>query len=101
MTKTTMIRFLNSLNKLEMYKKELRIKSKLPLYLNDTLIGLLLSDGFIERTSPTSGARLTISFGAKYEGYLNHLCKLFEPYTNTEPSLISVYNKKTDNSHEV
>ena len=41
MTKTTLIRYLNSLEKLENYKKELRSKTKLSLYLNDVLIGLL------------------------------------------------------------
>lgn len=47
MNKTTMIRYLNSLDKLEGYKKQYRSKSKLPLYLNDVLIGLLLSDGHL------------------------------------------------------
>ena len=73
MNKTTMIRFLNSLEKLENYQKELRSKSKLSLYLNDVVIGLLLSDGYLERSSPTSGVRLTISFGAKHSAYLMHL----------------------------
>jgi hypothetical protein len=66
MNKTTMIRFLNSLNKLEGNKKEFRSKSKLSMYLNDVLIGLILSDGYLERSSPTSAVRLTVSFGAKH-----------------------------------
>jgi len=101
MNKTTMLRFLNSLNKLEGKKKEYRSKSKLPLYLNDVLIGLLLSDGHLERTSPTSAVRLSVSFGAKHAPYLHHLYDLFEPYTNTGPASISVINKKTNTSHEV
>lgn len=101
MNKTTMIRFLNSLNKLEGKKKEYRSKSKLPVYLNDVLVGLLLSDGYLERTSPTSGVRLTVSFGAKHSLYLQHLYDLFEPYTNTGPTSISVVNRKTETSHEV
>ena len=116
MNKTTMIRFLNSLippysptswgvrggiEKLENYKKDLRSKSKLSLYLNDVVIGLLLSDGYLERSSPTSGVRLTISFGAKHSAYLMHLFNLIEPYTNTRPTSISVYNKQTKTNNEV
>jgi hypothetical protein len=101
MNKTTMLRFLNSLDKLEGNKKEYRSKSKLPLYLNDVLIGLLLSDGHLERTSLTSAVRLSVSFGAKHSPYLHHLYDLFEPYTNTGPASISVNNKKTNTSHEV
>jgi hypothetical protein len=101
MNKTTMIRFLNSLNKLEDYKKEYRSKSKLSLYLNDVLIGLLLSDGHLERSSPTSAVRLSVSFGAKHSLYLLHLYDLFEPYTNTGPVSVCVNNKKTQTKHEV
>ena len=101
MNKTSMIRFLNSLNKLENHKKELRSKSKLSIYLNDVLIGLLLSDGYLERSSRTSGVRLTISFGVKHLAYLMYLFNLFEPYTNTEPTSISVYNKQTKTNYEV
>lgn len=91
-----MIRYLNSLQKLEEYKKEYRNKSELPLYLKEVLIGLLLSDGHpLERSSPTSAVRLSVSFGAKHSSYLLHLYDLFEPYTNTGPASISVFNKKT------
>jgi hypothetical protein len=96
-----MIRFLNSLEKLESLKKEFRSKSKLSLYLNDVFIGVLLSDGYLEKSSPTSGARLTISFGAKHSAYLMHLFNLVEPYTNTNPVSISVYNKQTKTNNEV
>lgn len=101
MNKTTMIRFLNQLEKLEDSKKDLRGKSKLSLYLNDVLIGLLLSDGYLERSSPTSGVRLTVSFGAKHSAYLMQLYNLFEPYTNTKPTSISVHNKQTKTNNEV
>jgi len=96
-----MIRYLNSLKKLEGNKKEYRSKSKLSMYLNDVLIGLILSDGYLERSSPTSAVRLTISFGAKHSGYLLHLYDLFEPYTNSAPVSINVYNKKTKTNNEV
>lgn len=101
MNKTTMIRYINSLKKLEGNKKEFRSKSKLSKYLNDVLIGLILSDGYLEKSSPTSAARLTVSFGAKHSKYLLHLYDLFEPYTNSSPVSINVYNKKTETNNEV
>ena len=55
----------------------------------------------MERSSPTSGVRLTISFGVKHLAYLNHLFNLLEPYTNTNPTSISVYNKQTKTYNEV
>ena len=101
MNKTTMLRYLNSLQKLEDYKKKYRSKSKLPVYLNDVLIGLLLSDGHLERSSPTSAVRLSVGFSAKHPPYLLHLYDLFKPYTNTGPASISVYNKKTQTDNKV
>lgn len=101
MNKTTLLRFLNSLNKLDNKKKEFRILSELPLYLNDVLIGLLLSDGHLERTSSTSFVRLSISFGVKHLEYLLYLYKLFESYTNTSPTTIDVLNKKINTIHQV
>jgi hypothetical protein len=101
MNKTTLLRYINSLTKLPAYKQEYRLKSRLPRYLNDVLVGLLLSDGHLEKSSPTSGARLTVSFGSKHSSYLNFLYKLFEPYTNTEPTSISVLNKRTNVTSEV
>jgi len=101
MTKTTMIRFLNSLNKLEDYKREYRGRSEFPLFLIDVLIGLLLSDGHLDRSSPTSGVRLSVSFGVKHSAYLLYLYDLFESYTNTGPASISVYNKKTQTNNGV
>lgn len=64
MNKTTLLRYINSVKKLPVHKQEYRMKSKLPRYLNDVLVGLLLSDGHLEKTSLTSGARLTVSFGS-------------------------------------
>lgn len=96
-----MIRFLNSLNGLDSYKKSLRSKSKLSLYLDGVIMGLLLSDGYLERTSPTSAVRLTVSFGAKHSAYLMYLFDLFEAYTNTSATTIDVYNRQTKSYNKV
>jgi len=81
--------------------KNLRITNELPIYLGDVLIGLLLSDGSLERTSSTSAVRLSISFSEKHREYLEFLYNLYKPYINTEPALIRVYNRKTNSYNNV
>lgn len=65
------------------------------------MIGLLLSDGSLERTSSTSAVRLSISFSEKHREYLEFLYNLYKPYINTEPALIRVYNRKTNSYNNV
>ena len=94
-------RFINSLFKIsERYKITYRIV-KLPYYLHMMLIGLLLSDGSIERPTNTGAARLSVVFGLKNSPYLLHLFNLLEPYTNSPPDIASVYNKKTNSNNMV
>jgi len=45
MKNLTIKRYVLKTLKLENYKKDYRLLPKLPKYLNDTLLGLLLSDG--------------------------------------------------------
>lgn len=99
--KTALLRFINSLNKLDDTKRFFRSQSTLPLYLQDVLVGLLLSDGHLEKSSPTSFARLSVSFGAKHRDYLILLYELFEMYTNTPPKAITVNNNRTKTTHEI
>lgn len=104
MKKTTMIRFLNTVLKsksLSEREKFMRTRNELPVYLQEVLIGLMLSDGSLERTSPTSGVRLTVSFGKKHSEYLKFLYNLYKPYANSEPVNIQVFNKKTDSYNNV
>jgi LAGLIDADG DNA endonuclease family len=100
--KTTLLRFLNALYKnltIENYKIEYRSKLSMPSYLNQVLIGLLLSDGSIEKSSPTSLARLSVMFGLLHASYLLHLFNLFEPYTDSSVRTINTFNKRTNTSH--
>jgi hypothetical protein len=88
MKKTTLIRFLNSVlrdKSLSEKDKYLRTVNVLPNYLSEVLIGLMLSDGSLERVSPTSGVRLSVIFGVKHSEYLMFLYSLFKPYINAEP----------------
>ena len=99
--KTTLKRFLNSLYKncKDLYKIEYRNKLSMPYYLHQVLIGLLLSDGFLEKSSPISTVRLSITFGILHVGYLFHLFVLFEPYTDSGVQIIKVNNKKINTKY--
>lgn len=69
--------------------------SRLPEYLEQVAIGLLLSDGSIERQSQTGGARMSAMLGFGTLPYLLHLYVLFEPYIDNGPSFLDVNDKKT------
>lgn len=64
--------------------------------LGEVMIGLMLSDGSLERSSSTSGVRLFICFSKKHAEYLKFIYDLYKPYIT-----IKVYNKKTDSYNEV
>lgn len=99
--KTTITRFLKGLYKniFDEYKIGYRSKLIMPSYLNQVLIGLLLSDGSLEKSSVTSLARLSVMFGTLHISYLLHLYNLFEPYNDSLVRIIEVYNKKTKSEH--
>ena len=104
MKKTTITRYLNTVMKNELLTnkdKFIRTRNELPIYLGEVMIGLMLSDGSLERSSSTSGARLCVNFGKKHEEYLNFLYDLYKPYINTNPVSIKVFNKKTDSYNDV
>ena len=84
----------------EIYKLEYK-NIELPLYLHQVIIGLLLSDGSLEKSSPTSETRLSVSFGLINSPYLFHLYNLLEPYCNSPPNFFSVYNKKTNSNNTI
>jgi LAGLIDADG DNA endonuclease family len=100
--KTTILRFINKLLKHfddNDYKKAYRKKVIMPLFLDQVLIGLLLSDGSLERHSLIVLVRLSVIFSSKHLPYLLHLFNLFEPYTDSGVRLIEVYNKKNNTKY--
>ena len=79
---------INNTNTLEFnnkYKKEY----KLTEFQKEALIGLILGDGFLERTKPNHSTRLRIeqSYPEKEE-YFNHLYLLFKPLVSINPSIL-------------
>jgi hypothetical protein len=59
------------------------MKDILPKNLHHILIGLMLGDGHIYKTSPTSNSRFEISFGKDRELFAKWIGVLFKDYSNT------------------
>lgn len=90
MTDLTLKRYILKYLKLNDYKSDYRLRLKLPKYLNDTLIGLLLSDGGLQKSTDTSNVRLSVTMSMLNSPYLFHLYNLFEPYIDTNLNFLDV-----------
>lgn len=97
MNNLTIKRYILKLLKLNNYKKDYRLNIKLPMYLHYTLIGLLLSDGGLERFSETSNVRLSVIMSIKSYPYIFHIYNLFEPYIDTELNVLNIKNTNNIN----
>jgi hypothetical protein len=62
----------------------------LPENLHSILIGLMLGDGHIYKTSPTSNSRFEISFGKDRASFADWIGGLFKEYSNTGIIVIPV-----------
>src|SRR5579871_7054788 len=100
MDNLTLKRYLLKTLKIEDYKKDYRLND-LPFYLKSVLIGLLLSDGALERSSITSLVRLNVIMSMKNYSYILHLYNLFEPYINDDVKIIDIKNKNQLNNIKI
>ena len=96
-TNLTLKRYILKTLKLDNYKRDYRLMSRLPKYLNDTLIGLLLSDGGLQKSTDTSNVRLSVTMSINSYPYIFHLYNLFEPYIDTDLKTLDI---KSSNSVE-
>jgi len=95
MTNYSLSRYITKTLKLEGYCQNYRLSS-LPAYLDQTLTGLLLSDGSLEQPSLNGGARLSVILSANNYAYIMHLFNLFEPFIDTGVNMLDVnLNGKT------
>jgi hypothetical protein len=76
--------------KLENYKKDYRLLSKLLKYLNDILISLLLLDSGLKRPTETSNIRLSIIMSINNYSYILYLYNIFEPYIDSDIKFLYV-----------
>jgi LAGLIDADG DNA endonuclease family protein len=96
MTELTLKRFISKSFRLNDYKTDYRLTISLPKYINDTLIGLLLSDGGLEKSSSKSCVRLSVAMSMINFPYAFHLYNLFEPYIDTNIKMLDVKIKDKD-----
>jgi len=92
MTDLKLRRYILKTLKINNYKHNYRLMNKLPQYLNETLISLLLSDGRLQRSTDGSNVRLNVTMSVKNYPYIFHLCNLFEPYIDTDLNIIEIKN---------
>ena len=65
----------------------------LPVNLHFVLIGIMLGDGFIYRSSLTSNSRFEMSFGSNYKQFAESIGELFKDYLITPVKTIKIKGK--------
>lgn len=65
----------------------------LPGNLHSILIGIMLGDGFLYKSSNTSNTRFEMSFGEKYKDYALSIESIFKDYINTPLKAIEIKGK--------
>jgi len=88
MKKTFILFNLNNSN-----KNNLINVNTLPEKLNSVLIGVMLGDGSIYRSSLTSNARFEMSFGQKYKSFAESLGILFNDYMKNPVKTLEIKGK--------
>jgi hypothetical protein len=73
--------------------KVLRNETSLPESLNSILVGIMLGDGGIYRTSPTGNCRFEMSFGQAYKQFAESIGILFSDYLNNPVKAVEVKGK--------
>nr|YP_010846142.1 LAGLIDADG homing endonuclease [Cyathus stercoreus]WEV87329.1 LAGLIDADG homing endonuclease [Cyathus stercoreus] len=70
-----------------------KTNNNLPQELHSILIGIMLSDGGLYRSSPTANVRFEMSFGEKYQSLAFHIGYLFKDYMSNPVKSIEVKGK--------
>ena len=60
---------------------------------NSVLIGLMLGDGSLYRSSPTSNTRLELSFGKKYKFFAEKIETIFNLFISTPLKQVEIKGK--------
>jgi len=80
MNNLTIKRYILKSLKLNNSKKDYRLNIKLLMYLHYTLIGLLLSDGGLQKFSEITNVRLSVIIFINSYPHIFHLYNIFESY---------------------
>lgn len=81
----------NNLNNFDL--KRSKNFTSLPIELNSILIGIMLGDGGMYRSSLTANARLEMSFGEKYKSFAENLGIIFKDYMSNPVKSIKIKGK--------
>jgi hypothetical protein len=65
----------------------------LPIELHYILIGIMLSDGGLYRSSPTANVRFEMSFGEKYKILAFHIGEIFKEYMSSPVKSLEIKGK--------
>jgi hypothetical protein len=71
---------INLNNTFQFKLKQVNTGTPLPIELKSVFIVIMLGDGSLYRSSPTSNVRFEISFGQKYESFALYLGELFKEF---------------------
>lgn len=84
---------LTLLNSNDSNKKILKNVTSISKFLNSVLIGIMLGDGGIYRTSIKGNARFEMSFGQKYQDFAESLGILFKDFMSNPVKVIEIKSK--------
>lgn len=62
--------------------------------LNSIIIGLILGDASLYKSSPTSNTRIEMSFGTNYTVFANHIGSIFKEYMTNPVKTVEIKGKK-------
>jgi|SRR5580704_2449106 hypothetical protein len=65
----------------------------LPVNINSIVIGIMLGDGGLYRSSPTANTRLEMSFGEKYKNFAESLGFIFKDYMSNHVKSLQIKGK--------
>jgi hypothetical protein len=84
----------NNYNILDLNNNNSNNINSLPEVLNSILIGIMLGDGGMYRSSPTANTRLEMSFGEKYKEFADSLGNIFKDYMSNPVKSIEIKGKE-------
>lgn len=82
---------LNNINTLDINNSKNLVP--LPININSILIGIMLGDGGMYRSSLTANTRLEMSFGEKYKSFAENLGVIFKDYISNPVKSIEIKGK--------
>jgi len=89
-------------NKVNFLKNRLTRAERARFSLNDfqeqVLIGVILGDLYMRKSSKVANTRLVFRQGSVHSAYLLHLYKLFQVFVNTPPAITTIVDKNTERS---